>query len=205
MKDKKKLIMLISLTVVVVIVLAISATYAFMKAVNNTRAITEVSIQSCAKIKITDDTSINLSNSYAMSRNVALKNDPYIFTVEASCENSSTFKIYLATLNTNTLPNSDIHYILMDNSDNVVSEGILSNATTASLTTEEVRQLNSGLNGTTNNIYIIYTHASLPINSITSYQFKLYLYIDETATLPNSTKTFNAGIAVKANEYVPSS
>ena len=204
MKDKKRLIMLISLAVIVVVVLAISATYAFMKASSNTREITTVSIQSCAKIKLIGDSSINLTNSYAMSRNVALTNEPYIFTVEATCNDDSMFQVYLATLNTNTLPNSDIHYIIMNSDNQVLSEGILSNATTASLTTEEIRQLNSGINGTASNVYIIYNHGSLPIDNTTSYQFKLYLYIDENATLPNSSKTFSAGIAVKAAPYTPS-
>ena len=205
MKDKKRLIMLISLAVIVVVVLAISATYAFMKASSNTIEITTVNIQSCAKIKLTGESSINLTNSYAMSRNVALKNEPYIFTVEATCNDDSTFDIYLATLNTNTLPNSDIHYIIMNSDNQALSEGILSNASTARLTTEEIRQLNSGINGTASDVYIIYNHSSLPIDNTTSYQFKLYLYIDENATLPNSSKTFSAGVAVKATEYTPAS
>ena len=196
MKDKKRLIMLVSLAIAVVVVLAISATYAFMKATNNTRAITEVNVQACSKIKLTGNSSINLTNSYAMSKNVALKETPYVFDVEVTCEDSSYYRIYLAPLNTNTLPDSAIHYILMDNTDTIVSEGILSTASTENLTNEELRQLNNGINGTASNVYIIYNNGS-SITGGQSVQFKLYLYIDENATLPNTTKTFAAGVSIK--------
>ena len=198
MKDTKKLIMLISLAVIVVIVIAISATYAFMKATSSVTSVTEVNIQSCAKLKITDNGSINLSNSYAMSRNVALKTDPYVFNVENSCSSAVTYNLYIAPLSNNTLPASDIHYILLDSSDTIVVEGILGSATIESgFTSEEIRQYNSGVNGTVGNIYSLFS--TLPsINSGAVSSYKLYLYIDENATVPNGSKTFSAGLAAKS-------
>src|SRR5699024_573507 len=111
-----------------------------------------VSLSSCAKITLEDtEVSINLSNSNPISKNKALETTPYTFTVTSSCESYVGFNLYLATLNTNTLVDSSIHYIITSQgSKDILAEGILSEATNAlsEFTAEEQAQLNNGIKGT---------------------------------------------------------
>ena len=171
-----------------------------MKADIESSSVTEVSLKSCAKITLKDTgVSINLNNTYPMSKNKALQTTPYTFTVSSSCENYVGFNLYLATLNTNTLDASNIHYIITNNgSKDILAEGILSNATNAEseFSNEEKTQLNSGINGTYSSIYKLYND-SIPLQGEKSYD--LYLYVDGNVTDASTmNKSFKAGIAVKS-------
>ena len=81
MKDKKKIILLGSIAIIVVIFISIAATYAFMRQSSSDPAITTMSFNSCTKIKLINTSSINLTNSYSTSRNVALQQNPYLFSI----------------------------------------------------------------------------------------------------------------------------
>ena len=112
MKKNQRIIILSILSILIVITLVIGISRAFMKPVMDTDAITEVSLSSCAKIKLSGNNSINLGDSYPMSRNKGLKTTPYTFTVSSSCDSLVGFNMYIATLNTNTIDASAIHYII---------------------------------------------------------------------------------------------
>ena len=101
--------------------------YAFMQANIDTDSVTEVTLSSCAKLTLSDTgTSISLTNSYPMSKNKALQTTPYTFSLTSSCDGGVGFNIYLATLNSNTLDVSNIHYIITNHgSKNILVEGIL--------------------------------------------------------------------------------
>ena len=171
-----------------------------MQANIDSNSVTEVSLSSCAKITLEDtEVSINLSNSNPISKNKALETTPYTFTVTSSCESYVGFNLYLATLNTNTLVDSSIHYIITSQgSKDILAEGILSEATNAlsEFTAEEQAQLNNGIKGTFGTIYRLYND-SIPLQGEVSYD--LYLYVDSDVTDASTMgKTFNAGIAVKS-------
>ena len=200
MKPRTRIILLSIISILIVVTIVLGVTYSFMKADIESSSVTEVSLKSCAKITLKDtDVSINLNNTYPMSKNKALQTTPYTFTVSSSCENYVGFNLYLATLNTNTLDASNIHYIITSNgSKDILAEGILSNATNAEseFSNEEKTQLNSGINGTYSSVYKLY-NASIPLQGKKSYD--LYLYVDGDVTDASTmNKSFNAGIAVKS-------
>ena len=198
MSKNTRVIILSILAVLIVIVLSIGITTAFMKPVEQGGNLTEISLSSCAKIKLTGTSSINLSNSYSMSRNRGLQTTPYSLTVTSYCDSYVGFNLYIATLNTNTLTDENIHYILTEKgSKTAVVEGILSSATDGSsdFSDTDKTELNTGLKGTYSKIYKIHnTTVALKGNK----QYDLYLFVDESSTNTSMNKTFKAGVAVKA-------
>ena len=198
MNKKTRLIIIGILSIIIVILLSLGLTKAFMKPVEQGGNLTEISLESCAKIKLTGTSSINLSSSYPMSRNRGLQTTPYSLTVTSYCDSYVGFNLYIATLNTNTLTDENIHYILTEkNSKNAVVEGILSSATDGSsdFSDTDKTELNTGLKGTYGSIYKIHnTTVALKGNK----QYDLYLFVDESSTNTSMKKTFKAGVAVKA-------
>ena len=198
MSKNTRVIILSILAVLIVIVLSIGITTAFMKPVEQGGNLTEISLSSCAKIKLTGTSSVNLSNSYSMSRNRGLQTTPYSLTVTSYCDSYVGFNLYIATLNTNTLTDENIHYILTEKgSKTAVVEGILSSATDGSsdFSDTDKTELNTGLKGTYSKIYKIHnTKVALKGNK----QYDLYLFVDESSTNTSMNKTFKAGVAVKA-------
>ena len=200
MKPKTRIILLSVISILIVVTIVLGITYSFMQANIDSSEVTEVTLSSCAKITLSDtEASIDLSNTSPISKNRALETTPYTFTVTSSCESYVGFNLYLATLNTNTLVDSSIHYIITSQgSKDILAEGILSEATNAlsEFTAEEQAQLNSGINGTFGTIYRLYND-SIPLQGEVSYD--LYLYVDSDVTDASTMgKTFNAGIAIKS-------
>ena len=198
MDKKTRLIIIGILSIIIVILLSLGLTKAFMKPVEQGGNLTEISLDSCAKIKLTGTSSINLSSSYPMSRNRGLQTTPYSLTVTSYCDSYVGFNLYIATLNTNTLTDENIHYILTEKgSKTAVVEGILSSATDGSsdFSDTDKTELNTGLKGTYGSIYKIHnTTVDLKGNK----QYDLYLFVDESSTNTSMNKTFKAGVAVKA-------
>ena len=198
MSKNTRVIILSILAVLIVIVLSIGITTAFMKPVEQGGNLTEISLSSCAKIKLTGTSSINLSNSYSMSRNRGLQTTPYSLTVTSYCDSYVGFNLYIATLNTNTLDASNIHYILTNKgSKEAIVEGILSEAANGVSDFDDASktELNTGLKGTYGSIYKIHS-TFIPLKG--SSEYDLYLFVDENATNTTMGKTFSAGVAVKS-------
>ena len=198
MSKNTRVIILSILAVLIVIVLSIGITTAFMKPVEQGGNLTEVSLSSCAKIKLTGTSSVNLSNSYSMSRNRGLQTTPYSLTVTSYCDSYVGFNLYIATLNTNTLTDENIHYILTSKgSKDVIVEGILSEAANGVSDFDDASktELNTGLKGTYGSIYKIHS-TFIPLKG--SSEYDLYLFVDESSTNTSMNKTFKAGVAVKS-------
>ena len=199
MSKKNRIIILSVLAVLIVVVLSVSITTAFMKPIDQGGNITEVSLSSCAKIKLEGTTSIKLANSYPMSRNKGLQTTPYTFTVTSYCDSYVGFNLYLATLSTNTLAASNIHYIITEKgSKEALVEGTLTSSLddASNFTDAEKTELNAGLSGTYGNIFKLYNN-KVPYKGSATYD--LYLFVDENATEYQNT-TFAAGVAVKSYE-----
>ena len=199
MSKKTRIIILSVLAVLIVVVLSVSITTAFMKPIDQGGNITEVSLSSCAKIKLEGTASIKLTNSYPMSRNKGLQTTPYTFTVTSYCDTYVGFNLYLATLNTNTLSASNIHYIITEKgSKEALVEGTLTSSLddASNFTDTEKTELNTGLSGTYGNIFKLYNN-KVPYKGSTTYD--LYLFVDENATEYQNT-TFAAGVAIKSYE-----
>ena len=201
MSNNKKIIIISFVSLVFVLGLVIGITKAFMKPIEQGGNITEVSLNSCAKIKLTSTSNVNLSSSYPMSRNKGLQTTPYKFTVTSYCDSYVGFNLYVATLNTNTIDAKYVRYILTEiGTKNVIQEGILSSAINgvSDFTDTEKTELNTGLKGTYGSIYKIHSE-SIPLKG--SKSFDIYLFLDGDVA-DNSTmgKTFKAGVAVKSYE-----
>lgn len=198
-KTETIIISIASVIIVIALVSAITLSFAYMKTQAENETVTEVNLTSCAKISLTDTSSINLSNTYPMSKNQALKNTPYTFTVTSSCEENVGFNLYLATVSTNTLGVEKIHYIIIDKeSQNTVKEGIIGDLSDVSstFTSAEINEYNIGMNNTVSKIYMLYNEG-LDLKGSKSYD--LYLYVDEEVTTSTSaSETFIGGIAVKS-------
>ena len=199
MSNNKKIIIISFVSLVFVLGLVIGITKAFMKPIEQGGNITEVSLNSCAKIKLTSTSNVNLSSSYPMSRNKGLQTTPYKFTVTSYCDSYVGFNLYVATLNTNTIDAKYVRYILTETgTKNVIQEGILSSAINgvSDFTDTEKTELNTGLKGTYGSIYKIHSE-NIPLKGTKS--FDIYLFLDGDVA-DNSTmgKTFKAGIAVKS-------
>ena len=199
MSNNKKIIIISFVSLVFVLGLVIGITKAFMKPIEQGGNITEVSLNSCAKIKLTSTSNVNLSSSYPMSRNKGLQTTPYKFTVTSYCDSYVGFNLYIATLNTNTIDAKYVRYILTETgTKNVIQEGILSSAINgvSDFTDTEKTELNTGLKGTYGSIYKIHSE-NIPLKGTKS--FDIYLFLDGDVA-DNSTmgKTFKAGIAVKS-------
>ena len=201
MSNNKKIIIISFVSLVFVLGLVIGITKAFMKPIEQGGNITEVSLNSCAKIKLTSTSNVNLSSSYPMSRNKGLQTTPYKFTVTSYCDSYVGFNLYVATLSTNTIDAKYVRYILTETgTKNVIQEGILSSAINgvSDFTDTEKTELNTGLKGTYGSIYKIHSE-NIPLKGNINYD--LYLFLDGDVA-DNSTmgKTFKAGVAVKSYE-----
>ncbi len=191
------------LIITVVIGLVAGITFAFMKPkVDASEGVTGVSITSCAKIKLTSESSINLTNSYPMSRNQALNKDPYVFQVTSTCEDVTGFNLYIATLSTNTLTDEKIRYILMENgTTNVLAEGLLNTAedTTSEFTDYLLQEYATGMSTETSNIKKIYRLYAYTGAISDNMKYDLYLYVDGDVTdNVDAVEEFSAGVAIKA-------
>ena len=203
MKRNTRIILLCVIGVLIIITIVLGVTYSFMRPINETSSETKVSLNACANLTLKDtDTVVELSNSYPMSKNKALQTTPYTFTLTSSCGDRTAYSIYLATLNTNTLADNNIHYILTKSgSKEIITEGILSNATNAisEFNSYEQSELNTGIKGTFSKIYKIYFNG---ISKDEEQDYDLYLYVDESVTDTSTmNKTFKAGVAAKIQDY----
>ena len=203
MKRNTRIILLCVIGVLIIITIVLGVTYSFMRPINETSSETKVSLNACANLTLKDtDTVVELSNSYPMSKNKALQTTPYTFTLTSSCGDRTAYSIYLATLNTNTLADNNIHYILTKGgTKEIITEGILSNAINAlsEFNSYEQTELNTGINGTFSKIYKIYFNG---ISKDEEQEYDLYLYVDESVTDSSTmNKTFKAGVAAKVQDY----
>ena len=204
MKKSTKIMIISLVSVIFVLLLVLGITKAFMKPIEEGGNITEVSLNSCAKIKLTSTSNVNLSSSYPMSRNKGLQTTPYKFTVTSYCDSYVGFNLYVATLSTNTIDAKYVRYILTETgTKNVIQEGILSSATNgvSDFTDTEKTELNTGLKGTYGSIYKIHSE-NIPLKGTKS--FDIYLFLDgDVADNTTMGKTFKAGVAVKSYDRDP--
>ena len=200
MSKKQKIILLGVISIILVVVLSISVTTSFMKPVEQGGNLTEISLSSCAKIKLVDEASIDLSNTYPMTENKAKQTKPYKFTITSYCDSLVNFDVYLATLDTNTLDAKNIKYSLTGTNGFVsFSSGAmpLIGDSSSDFSNTEINELNIGIKGTYKNIYKLESF-DLPLKGTST--IELYLYVDENATNETMNQIFKGGIVVKAHD-----
>ncbi len=119
---------------------------------------TKVSIKTCAKIQLidADSSSIKLENTYPMADSKGLETEGYEFKIQSSCDEYLSFNLYLTSLEGNGITDDNIKYALTDKENNVL---ITDNLTSEKdgrkdFTEEELKQLEIGIKGKGENIYI---------------------------------------------------
>lgn len=199
MNEKTRKITLVALAVGIGLCLVLGISSAFLKNVELSTSVTELSLNSCAKIMLVETgTAINLSNTAPMSDTKALETTPYEFSVKSSCDVSVNYKIYLALLSTNTLSASKVKYAIKDKDANAIIEtGIISEKpeATSDFDSAEQTQITSGIKGTASNIYTI---MNTYIVGKTEKTYQLYLWVAAEAGNEAMNKTFTAGVAAKS-------
>ncbi len=163
----------------------------------------------CFSFALADENQINLTNTYPMSENDAMKNTPYTFTVNNNC---STDMYYNVTLN--TTGNSDLdaylNYKLVDEKNNVVGPTIIN---TAKQYEEYNNSTYTDKNDNTYDIlnsYILTTGSlkaaimnsdnSQVVTAGESKTYKLYIWMDENVEDVNTMgKSFTGKIIVTSS------
>ena len=196
MSKKQKIILLGVISIILIVVLSISVTTSFMKPVKQGGNLTEISLSSCAKIKLIDEASIDLSNTYPMTENKAMQTKPYKFTITSYCDSFVGFDVYLATLDTNTLDAKNIKYSLRGDNFSYGATPLIDDSS-SDFNSTELNELNIGIKGTYKNIYKLASF-DLPLKGTST--IELYLYVDENATNETMNQIFKGGIVVKAHD-----
>ena len=199
MNKKYKLLILGSLAIILVVILSISTTIAFMKPIEQNGNLTSISLSSCAQIKLTSTSSVNISNSYPMSRNRGLQTTPYSFTVTSYCDSYVGFNMYIAILEDSTIDLKNVHYIITNKgSKNALQEGLLSDLEEeTTFSNNEKTELRTGIKGNFSKIYKMFS-GKVPLKG--NREDDLYLFIDENATNDAMGKVLKAGVAIKSYE-----
>ena len=202
LKDKRKVILTI-IAILLVLLIFLGLTYAFMKPVTEGNKYTNMEVKSCAKVLFTDTASsvINMTNAYPMSDPAGLNTDPYTFSISKTCEGNVSVRIYLVSVSGNTIPDSKIKYaITAKGTKNILTRGMLNKAQDGEedYTANEKTELKTSMSITNySKIYKVYS-AQIPATGALEYD--LYLWIDSSADNTYMNKTFSLGVAVKTGE-----
>ena len=197
----KRKIILVFLGILIVMLGVLRISYAFIKDKVSESAISNVEINTCAKLQLIEDSnSINLENTYPMEDSMGLETKPYEFTISSTCEVSVGFSIYITSISESTINESYIKYAIKDERGEVVEENIIGKSEDGSkdYNEEEIKELEVGIKGKVKNIYKIYSDR---VTYSVDKKYYLYLWIDSQATeetVPMGS-IYKAGITIKTD------
>lgn len=176
--NNKKMIILLSLSIICTIAIVSSTTYAYLS-VSSKQSTSNQIVTGCFSTSFTGTNNINMT-SYPMSNAKGLKLTPYKFIVTNNCSSSNNYQIYLNVLNdTSTTLLNYINYSL-------------DGSTVKKISSMNPSTLPDSIS--TTNISKSYLVDSGVIN--TSKEFNLYLWINESAGNDIMGSSFKANITV---------
>ncbi|MBE6161855.1 MAG: hypothetical protein E7158_06530 [Firmicutes bacterium] len=204
MKNRKTMIVLITIILLLVMVIA-GSSYARWSVTKVQKSSNNIS-SSCFELQFNDEnsTSINLTNTYPMPEEDAMKQTPYEFTITNTCSTDMFYNITLNTTGTTDLDNV-LDYKLIDENNNVIGPKIIGSLRTYdsynNTTYEGYSILNSYIltsghltKATMNNDN---TAVVTPGESKT---YRLYIWMDENVTDTSTmNKSFNGKIIVTSS------
>ena len=178
----KRKTVLVILGILIIALCTLRISYAFIKDNIGENATSNIEINTCAKIQLTDNdnNSINLENTYPMDDEAGMATKGYEFSVTNTCEEDISFNLYLTSITTNEIEDNDVKYAITDIYNNVLVTGLLSEADKGEeeLTSEEIKEIEVGIKETHKNIYRVYNNKKYvnvkPTNE--DNKFKLYLW-----------------------------
>ncbi len=181
MDNNKKLIILLSLSIFIVIISTAAITYAYIS-VSDTQEEANVINTACFDTDFTDSNVIN-DLGYPMSSATALKKTPYTFTLTNKCNTNTTYEVILNVISTTNIDLKYINYSL----DGSTTQKLSSLTPTESLP-NEVKAPN------TSKSFILKTDSVNGIN--TTKTDKVYLWIDDSAGNDIMGQKFEASISI---------
>ena len=137
---------------------------------------------SCFDIEFTESSNINLTNAIPISDEAGLKKKPYTFTLKNTCNMNSKVSIALDVLSTSTMSSSAIKTSL--------TKGNKSG--TPTLLTSLDKKAKVDISGA-KEAYILGTDI---IGANKSKSYSLYLWMDESVTVAEASKTFNSKVVI---------
>ncbi len=201
MQNKKRIILLSIIGLLIISILAIGVSKAYLEPIETTKEPTKVTLKSCAKIAFSDNESVNLNNMAPMDDELVIsKVKPYNFNITSTCEEGTSFSLYLGITNNNSLDKNNLKYgIKLKGSKSFIISGKLSDLKDIKNTfsEDELSQIASQ----NNSVILKLMDASVAYNHEKNYE--LYIWINSEVDDPNTmNKTFNANVFVKATgEY----
>ena len=137
---------------------------------------------SCFDIEFTESSNINLANAIPISDEAGLKKKPYTFTLKNTCNMNSKVTIALDVLSTSTMSSSAIKTSL--------TKGNKSG--TPKLLTSLDKKAEVDISGA-KEAYILGTDI---IGANKSKSYSLYLWMDESVTVAEASKSFNSKVVI---------
>ena len=137
---------------------------------------------SCFDVEFTESSNINLTNAIPISDEAGLKKKPYTFTLKNTCNMNSKVTIALDVLSTSTMSSSAIKTSLTKGNRSV----------TPKLLTSLDKKAEVDISGA-KEAYILGTDI---IGANKSKSYSLYLWMDESVTVAEASKSFNSKVVI---------
>ncbi len=187
---KRKLIISLILLIGIILIGILIVTMAFINPNITNEAITNVNVSSCGYFKLSDKSSgIDLQNSFPMTDNKGMQTDPYIFTLENSCEENKGFNLYLVVTSESTIPEENIKINLstVDGNRTINSLGLVD------LTPTIENQYDLEVGKEIRAVYLLQSATLVPDLPVT---FDLRMWLDDSAGNDVQNGKFEATIMV---------
>ncbi|MGN1373963.1 MAG: hypothetical protein ACI4XK_01460 [Bacilli bacterium] len=178
-KSYKIILMVISILLIGSIIIGTSYSMWVKTAIQKEQNIVN---SSCFDIEFTESSSINLANAIPISDEAGLKKKPYTFTLKNTCNMNSKVTIALDVLSTSTMSSSAIKTSL--------TKGNKSG--TPKLLTSLDKKAEVDISGA-KEAYILGTDI---IGANKSKSYSLYLWMDESVTVAEASKSFNSKVVI---------
>ncbi|MBE6161809.1 MAG: hypothetical protein E7158_06295 [Firmicutes bacterium] len=203
MKNKKVVILISIITLLVISIASVS--YARWSATKIQKSANNLS-SACFELQFNDEnsTSINLTNTYPMTEEDAMKNTPYEFTITNVCSTDMYYNITLNTTGNSDLDNY-LDYKLIDENNKAIGPKIIGSLNTYdsynNTTYEGYNILNSYIltSGHLNKATMNSDNTSV-VTPGESKTYRLYIWMDENVEdLSTMNKSFNGKIIVTSS------
>ncbi|MGM9834956.1 MAG: LamG domain-containing protein [Bacilli bacterium] len=173
---KKKSIILISLSVLLMICITVGMSYSYFQKTKK-QTITNVAATSCLDINLTGNNEIDLQNEFPISDEEGMELVPYTFTITNTCTSPIQYDVVLESLAGTTLQNTSVQ-VALGNSNKMYSN--YETVETTLTDSKEARRLTTGVLTAENN----------------SKTYELRLWIDKDAPLSEQNKSFATKIMI---------
>ena len=184
MINNKYYILLLVITVLLVISVITGTSYSLW-VVTKGQTSTNVVETGCFEISITENSNLNLTNTYPISDASGLRNTPYSVTVKNTCTINSKLDVWLNVMGTSTM-SVDAIKIAYGEKDSISSPALLN-------TLSDIKNDVAPSDDTYSHVYEL---VSTTLAREATKTYEVYLWMDINATNEQMGKIFNSKIVV---------